>query len=362
MSFLTRGESMLEKHAIASYSSKPLAHPPSLSVYELPTATYMWPRFSPKGEEPPSLYMYRRTQREPERPGSSSSASVGDSSGPEPHSSTRASTPNCTWSRKRSSSVESDETPPSPSDRFLKRPRSSCHAPTPSLSHERSPTAHVSSEAINSSLHPAERDLQLTFHTLGIESDGNDTDFATRDVSPAGYHSNAAGATPPRTAPPAAVNAYTAGQASADRDDPKRREWMKYTWPHPESDYHGQEYKCIWKVALPDGTTQDCRYEAKKHLVKRHIESKHLQFRPCVCPYCDKRFAQKSNLNTHINTHTGMTPHKCLAEGCPREFKDPARRHRHMKDAHNHESSRTKKGRAMLRMAKLASSSVQSQC
>ncbi len=57
-----------------------------------------------------------------------------------------------------------------------------------------------------------------------------------------------------------------------------KNEWQKYTDPPPETTAV-PEYWCTWEVKLRDGTTQRCGYHSKKHLVKRHIESKHLQLR-----------------------------------------------------------------------------------
>ena len=38
---------------------------------------------------------------------------------------------------------------------------------------------------------------------------------------------------------------------------------------------------------------------------------RHLDIRPFVCEYCDKRFVTNANLNEHIRTHTGEKPFKC---------------------------------------------------
>ncbi|KAI0353530.1 hypothetical protein OH77DRAFT_1505304 [Trametes cingulata] len=334
----------------ARYPSKAPEHPPSLSVYERPTATFMWARFTPRVVEPPStkpviFVKYRPPQDESDRPCSSSGTSTHSSQGSDASNPTPLSTPASTpppMSRKRSSSVESDIVA-SPSDRFLKHPRTSRHSPINRVSSERSTMATTSSEVGRHSSRPLERNLQTTFRSLGMESDSSDSEFMTEENHLTTHHSNSAYATiPPRSAPPAAVNAYAAMQASVNQqvDDP---EWMKYTTPHPDVSPSAPFYKCTWTIRTSDGT-KECEYQSKKHLVKRHIESKHLQLRPCVCPVCGKGFAQKSNLDTHLNTHTGEEPHKC--HYCQLRFKDPARRHRHMISAHGHISSRTKKGRA----------------
>jgi len=56
---------------------------------------------------------------------------------------------------------------------------------------------------------------------------------------------------------------------------------------------------------------------------------------------CDKSFAQLSNLETHINTHTGDRPHECPF--CEERFKDPARCCRHKKDVHGYITAREKR-------------------
>ncbi|KAI0368142.1 hypothetical protein BV20DRAFT_969743 [Pilatotrama ljubarskyi] len=331
------GNSFLDRHAIANYPSKAPEHPPSLSVYKRPTATFMWPRFTPKVAEPvslrPVIYVkYRPPQEEPDRPASSSGTSTHGSQGSDHSNLTPYSTPASTpppASRKRSSSIDSDIVA-SPSDRFLKHSRTSRHSPIHRVSSERTTAC---SEIVSHTSRPTERSLKTTCLTIGSEQS-----------RPATYHSNSGYATAlPRSAVPPAVNAYAARQASANQqDDPMKEEWMKYTTPHPDLSPSAPLYKCTWTIKTSGGT-KECEYRSKKHLVKRHIESKHLQLRPCVCPVCGKGFAQKSNLDTHLNTHTGDEPHKC--HYCQLRFKDPARRHRHMISAHGHISSRTKKGR-----------------
>ncbi|KAJ7228670.1 hypothetical protein GGX14DRAFT_70387 [Mycena pura] len=78
-----------------------------------------------------------------------------------------------------------------------------------------------------------------------------------------------------------------------------------------------------------------CAYQSKKQLVKRHIETTHLEFKPFVCDICSKAFPQKTSLDIHHNGHTGNTPHECIYK-CGHSFKDPARRHRHHVDKHGH--------------------------
>lgn len=101
-------------------------------------------------------------------------------------------------------------------------------------------------------------------------------------------------------------------------------EWLRYTEPVDEvKPERFRGLRCTWLV--PDDNTgemQACGYVQKRHLVKRHICSKHLGIRsvlefesppyrdaetnlfhrPWQCRVCGKTFAQLSNLETHENT------------------------------------------------------------
>ncbi|KAI0723166.1 hypothetical protein C8Q76DRAFT_721938 [Earliella scabrosa] len=335
--------SLLERHAISSYPAKKTQLP--LSVYELPTATYMWPRWNPReGEQPsrnPVIFVkYRPAQCDVESSSGysrspSRSSILTSSSHPSP-----ASTPPPAFNpRKRSSSAESGhESVGSPSDRFLKHPR---------VSHHNAPSRVISDRSAS----PPGRAIPVfprcesgqspsAPRGVGADSDYSDVEMASESYTHPAHQSNSArSATPARSVAPDAAPALAALRVNRE-EDPRRNEWMRYTMPPPDTTA-APEYDCIWEVKLRDGTTKPCGYHSKKHLVKRHIESKHLQLRPCVCRYCGKGFAQKSNLDTHLNTHTGEAPHKC--NYCEERFKDPARRHRHMIQSHNHQSSRSKK-------------------
>ncbi|EIW61320.1 uncharacterized protein TRAVEDRAFT_44139 [Trametes versicolor FP-101664 SS1] len=359
-----REHSLLEKHAIASYSSQPARPPASLSVYELPTATFMWPSFASKAAEPlpvdPIIYVkYRPGQDKPthsdsEHPDSSPTMSAHSSLWSEPSNltarSTPASTPPREASRKRSSSSETDDNPASPSDRFLKRPRTSRHSPLP----ERIIPALAPSADLPPRL--GERKLRRSFQTLGLASERSDAEQRGEAVAHTAHQSKSAHTQAPcppaRAATPPALDRAPARRRPAIVPmpvllvDPSRKnDWLKYVRKVPQEEVKGgREWACIWHGLRDDGKTGDCDYKAKKHLVKRHIESKHLQLRgwQCTFPGCNRRISQKSNLETHMNTHTGATPHKCYY--CGMRFKDPARRQRHMKE-HGHETVPMRKAR-----------------
>lgn len=97
-----------------------------------------------------------------------------------------------------------------------------------------------------------------------------------------------------------------------------------------------QVYRCMWRVGC-DGNDKDyCGYTAKRHLVKRHIETRHLHFKDHKCTFCGKAFPQRVSLNIHLNRHTGEKPHPCKYTGCDKRFSDPARRHKHMVEVHSY--------------------------
>ncbi|RDX55478.1 hypothetical protein OH76DRAFT_1396871 [Lentinus brumalis] len=340
--------SLLEKHAIASYAAKKTQLP--LSVYELPTATYMWARWTPQDERrlrEPVLYVkYRPPQSDVDstsgcsRPPSRSSSQTYSS-----QASSASTPPRSYCSRKRCSSAESDDDcAASPSDRFLKRPRLSHNNAPRRVISARSASPPTLPESPSYRLRPVQSAEASVSHRFGVESDYSDVEMRPARNPHPGHQSNSSsggGANLARSMAPAAAPAFAA--LRADRvDDRKSTEWAKYTHPCPATST-GTDFECTWEINEGDGITRRCGYSSKKHLVKRHIESKHLQLRPCVCKHCGKGFAQKSNLDTHLNTHTGDAPHKCIY--CDEYFKDPARRHRHMIQMHSHQSSRTKKNR-----------------
>ncbi|TCD67337.1 hypothetical protein EIP91_000258 [Steccherinum ochraceum] len=112
--------------------------------------------------------------------------------------------------------------------------------------------------------------------------------------------------------------------------------WKK----HVREDKQMDMFTCLWPVEDDNGRMTTCNYHSRKHLVKRHMRAVHLKFRNIVCKECGKGFAQRTALRTHMNVHTGDTPHKCTYPGCEKRFGDPAKRHRHMVKVHKHISSR----------------------
>ncbi|KAI0092068.1 hypothetical protein BDY19DRAFT_577459 [Irpex rosettiformis] len=132
------------------------------------------------------------------------------------------------------------------------------------------------------------------------------------------------------------------GSVKRTRLSPEESEtasWMRYAKALDGGGSSGQ-FACTWVETADNLLERPCGYISKKHLVKRHIESKHLHIKPITCEVCGKGFSQRTNYATHMNTHTGAAPHKCPFDGCNATFGDPARRHRHMKTVHNHQPSK----------------------
>nr|VWO95187.1 Uncharacterized protein [Ganoderma boninense] len=350
------------KATTRAYGTKPAQLP--LSVYELPTATFMWARWDPRGDSESESRIYVRYRSQTSDTDSNSTYSTSTYSRPHSpvsctmgssHSSPASTPPPLSYSRKRSSSAESDHegsAPTSPSDRLLKLPRiSHNNAPNRAASAYSAPPTIPPTSTSNSAQCTNKEATKVYRPISGAESDSSDVELRPATFYPA-HQSNSSrggGAMVPRSiAPTAAVATALPAQSREEEEEEEEPEgmknaWIKYTYPSPEL-FAGPEFKCVWPLQKHrDGTVEPCGYHSKKHLVKRHIESKHLQLRPCKCQYCGKGFSQKSNLDTHLNTHTGDAPHKC--HYCDEQFKDPARRHRHMILAHEHKSSRTKNGR-----------------
>ncbi|CCL99421.1 uncharacterized protein FIBRA_01439 [Fibroporia radiculosa] len=269
---------------------------PPLSVYESPTATYMWPRFDPASKVPQADRAVIYVKYKPPPAVVSPTFSVPPKRARQEDDITAA-RPEARYSRKRSSSAESDPCPGSPSDRLLKHPRFS-HSIPPSRAAEVSQDYHPLARR-------TESDLPVALRSLDIDSEGTDEDVYPRSYSCHASHQRSSESSLPRPSHSRVSDLNAADVVSGE-------EWFKF-------------------VHAPESASSSSR--------------------PCVCHICGKGFSQKSNLETHLNTHTGEAPHKCPYPGCEEFFKDPARRHRHMKAVHHHVSSRSKKNRKDLGMS-----------
>lgn len=260
----------------------------SLSVFSSPTATYMWPnQFQFNGNHPVIYVNYnKRTQAE-----SGSSIST-------PHH----------------SPLSSAASPPARVASTLPQKRKSVSQ----------------DECISSDLPPSQSQRPDT--TLRMPhrppSAGSEDDYRTsREGSP-----------PVSETSERSMVAHPVIR----RPSPKGTDvWERYAKPTLTPDGTTRRWQCTW-TTTESGKTIECKYTSKKQLVKRHVETTHLRFKPFVCEVCKKGFPQKTSLDTHMHGHTGSTPHVCRY-GCGMAFKDPARRHRHMVEEHGYIPRQSKK-------------------
>ncbi|RXG68523.1 Zinc finger Y-chromosomal protein [Armadillidium vulgare] len=76
-----------------------------------------------------------------------------------------------------------------------------------------------------------------------------------------------------------------------------------------------------------------CIYEtASTECLRRHIRFKHTKERPFQCSICNKSFATKYDLRSHVRIHTGEKPYKCFY--CSQTFAQSSNRSTHMKSKH----------------------------
>ncbi|KAI0736198.1 hypothetical protein C8Q72DRAFT_803218 [Fomitopsis betulina] len=315
---------------------------PRLSVYESPRATYTWPRFDPASTlsptEKPVIYVtYKGAEGTPQGDERSSTCSSSETELSEP-TSMYAEDHRTVCSRKRSSSIDSDASSNGRANAFFKHAKVSYgHHPHNTYDYSSRDTSEAPSEVNAPSVTTqGSRGLNASFQGLWIREGAKQ---AGAPMSAVQQHiARPAG---PSDAPP-----------DGKQEKPVRRpvcalksdeEWLRYTEPVDEvQPERFRGLRCTWRV--PDGESGQmiaCGYVQKRHLVKRHICSKHLGIRPWKCRDCGKTFAQLSNLETHENTHTGERPHKCPF--CDETFKDPARQYRHKKDVHKYVTTRERK-------------------
>lgn len=69
-------------------------------------------------------------------------------------------------------------------------------------------------------------------------------------------------------------------------------------------------------------------YKTNGHL-KDHIEIHHLKIKKFVCDICHTHFGRGSTLKSHMRTHTGERNHKCLVEGCNKNFSEKGNMKKH---------------------------------
>ncbi|KAI6047195.1 hypothetical protein EDC04DRAFT_2622146 [Pisolithus marmoratus] len=307
------------------------SYPVSLSIFNSPTATYMWPSFQAASQmrHPPVIYVNYDSKDSTRSASTSSVSSLHDSPTISSPATSHPDYPVTNVVPRKRSSSPAERTPPdgTPSFTALVRPLSHVYL-------EDRDTGPGSSQG------PRQNDGLSRLSGCGT----------LNQVMSPNASSNSASSDDERRAPredsPQASEAselsLTAGPVIR-RPSPKGdgEAWEKYAKPTLSPDGTTRRWQCTWTTSEL-GRVIDCQYTSKKQLVKRHVETTHLRFKPFVCEVCKKGFPQKTSLDTHMHGHTGSTPHACRYD-CGMSFKDPARRHRHMVEEHGYVPKQSKK-------------------
>ena len=119
---------------------------------------------------------------------------------------------------------------------------------------------------------PADRELQNTMRRLDISTQGTKQRRRSPPWHPYSSESESSCAPSPTTK----TSALRHSTADADHE-----EWTRYA-KAVDSVGSSATYTCLWPETR-DGRTFSCGYSSKKHLVKRHVESKHLQIKYVTC-------------------------------------------------------------------------------
>ncbi|KAH7887751.1 hypothetical protein F5I97DRAFT_884667 [Phlebopus sp. FC_14] len=312
---------------------QPSSYPVSLSVFNSPTATYMWPGFQAASQMnyPPVIYVNYDSRDSTRSASTSSVSSIHDS----PIISSPAitnydlSAVNTLPQKRRSSSPDRRASAIRTSSGVIVGPMSQVQFPGRGyhLDSVRRPQPHGESLGIP-------RGGPLAPAVKRTPSMNNSLSFSDDDQGPAREDSPQASETSERSSMARPTIRRPLPRTDADA-------WECYAKPTLSPDGATRRWQCTWS-ASESGRNIDCKYTSKKQLVKRHVETTHLRYKPFVCTVCNKGFPQKTSLDTHMHGHTGSTPHVCRY-GCGMAFKDPARRHRHMVEEHGYVPKQSKK-------------------
>ncbi|KAJ7095372.1 hypothetical protein B0H15DRAFT_109634 [Mycena belliarum] len=308
--------------------------PPTLSVFNAPTATFLWPNFQASSQMKNGPILYASYYDRPSSPSSSDSGDSQSGSVDLRRVSSPSSSDRTVYTA--SGSVPRMDAPPSVFRRREQpvdiQPSDATRVHSTSV-YRLDSDRHASPEPVNCSEYgratfdigfppPSRQDRRSPF-TI----DSTSSHAGSRHPSPSASNANS-------TSDRMSLDSCLAPSQVALEQKPQA-EWLNHTIPINTEG--GVIYQCKWTT--PDGP---CRYSSKKQLVKRHVETTHLKIKPFLCDICKKAFPQKTSLEIHKHGHTGDTPHQCKYE-CGRSFKDPARRHRHHVDVHGYVPKQGKK-------------------
>lgn len=121
---------------------------------------------------------------------------------------------------------------------------------------------------------PGDRELQNTFRKLELGVQGGGRGRRRPAASPPYRHSSESESSSGRSP-------RDQGSIGATRHsslDPDAEDWMKHAQAL-EGGGSSAQYCCTWVDSNDAILSKACGYTSKKHLVKRHIESKHLQIK-----------------------------------------------------------------------------------
>ncbi|KAF9221956.1 hypothetical protein BS17DRAFT_784214 [Gyrodon lividus] len=310
------------------------SYPVSLSVFNSPTATYMWPGFQAASQmsHPPVIYVNYDSRDSTRSASTSSVSSLHDSpviSSPALRHYDRSAT-NMLPQKRRSTSPDGPISPVRAcSFRNIIGPMTQVQL----SDQDQRPQSAQRSQQQGGLPHPP---LTRPFTTALARTPSTNNSVTSSDedqLRTSREGSQQASETGERCAviQPAIRRPSPRGDAEA---------WERYARPTLSPDGTTRKWLCTWPT--PEDGKSICAYNSKKQLVKRHIETTHLRYKPFICEVCKKGFPQKTSLDTHMHGHTGSTPHVCRY-GCGMAFKDPARRHRHMVEEHGYVPRQSKK-------------------
>lgn len=86
---------------------------------------------------------------------------------------------------------------------------------------------------------------------------------------------------------------------------------------------------------------------SNQYTLKRHFVTIHCGVKKFMCNYCNRKFAQKQNLDEHIFTHTANQPYMCDVKDCGVKFRFRSSLCHHRKNIHGLENNKNRKKAAL---------------
>ncbi|KDQ64490.1 hypothetical protein JAAARDRAFT_28120 [Jaapia argillacea MUCL 33604] len=315
----------------------PLPTPPNLSVFNSPTATYMWPGFQAASQmtQRPVIYVNYKGSVRPNSEVYSQATASRDLAADDSLNS--QSVP-----RKRRPSTDIPNISHPAPVRGIIEPFKKIHISQQSGSRPVSRT-YVPRHSGDPPYPQPPSGPRVDFHEME-ESSGEEEVGSYFPPQPP--HPGLRPGLPPDSDEGSSEDGENTSQGtpSAPDDTPQYGpdEWLQY------AQAEGAQHRCTWPT-IKDDVHTPCGYLSRKHLVKRHIQTTHMKIKRWKCEFCGKAFPQKGSLDNHKHTHTGAKPHECRF-GCGESFNDPARRHRHMIERHGYIPKRNQKNLGVSEM------------